>query len=250
MRLAFMLAAACAFALDAAAADAQVTADPNNPSPFGQAMGDEMISAHLLVDQFEARVGSAGTNLRWDTEAWVGPDEWRVWIKDEGERTSGGQVEDGQLEADFSKPISTYWDVQFGGRYDLDSLPGRGWAAVGVEGLAPRFFNVSATAYAGAKGLAGKVKISYDQLLTNRLILQPEGEVNLYSENDPARRIGAGFSDIDAGLRLRYEITRKLAPYIGVAWEQKFGRTADFSRAAGENTTDVIRFAVGIRSWF
>jgi copper resistance protein B len=255
MNAALFPAVACAVALGAVGAKAQVAqaqavADPNNPSPYGEMADEPMVWAHLMVDQLEARLGGGGADLRWQTQGWVGMDDWRIWLKDEGERTSDGRIDDGQFEAFVSKPISTYWDVQVGGRYDLDSGPGRGWAAIGIEGLAPRFFNVSATAYAGTKGLAGKLEVSYDQLITNRLILEPEGEIDVYSEDDPARRIGAGFSDVDAGLRLRYEVTRKLAPYIGVAWQQDFGRTADFERAAGEDTRNVIRFAIGIRSWF
>jgi len=93
------------------------------------------------------------------------------------------------------------------------------------------------------------VQASYDLLITQRLILQPEVEFNLYSKSDSGRLVGAGFSDIDTGLRLRYEIRRKFAPYIGVAYEGKFGQTAGFARSAGENTGDV-RFLFGIRSWF
>lgn len=249
MRPALVLTLACVLALGAEAAEAQPTADPNNPAPFGQPVPDEQVWTHLFIDQIEGRVGAGGTNLRWETEGWVGPDEGKAWVKSEGERTSRGRVEDGQQELYYSKPISTYWDLQVGGRYDLDSGPGRGWGAIGIEGVAPRFFRFSATAYAGEKGLAGKVMGSYDQLITNRLILEPEAELNLYSENDPARMIGSGVSDLDAGLRLRYEITRKFAPYIGVVLEQKFGKTADLVRAAGERTSDV-RFAVGVRSWF
>lgn len=260
MKAVAFLAAAGALALSAAGAHAQIAgaaaaeppavADPNNPSPYGQMGSDQTVWAHLLVDQLEARVGSGGADLRWETQGWVGNDDWKLWVRDEGERTNEGRVQDGQLEAFIAKPISTYWNVLVGGRYDLDSGPGRGWAAIGIEGLAPRFFNVSATAYAGPKGLAGKLEVYYDQLITNRLILEPEGEIDLYSEDDPARRMGAGFSDVDAGLRLRYEITRKFAPYIGVVWQQDFGRTADLNRAAGEDTRNVILFAVGVRSWF
>jgi copper resistance protein B len=257
------LATACALSAASAAAqvaqpqtaqsqtaESQAVANPNNTSPYGQAMGDNPVLAHLVIDQLEARVGNGGADLRWETEGWVGTDEWKFWVRDEGERLSEGRVEDGQLEAFIAKPVSTYWNVLVGGRYDLDSGPGRGWAAVGVEGLAPRFFNVSATAYAGPSGLAGKLEAYYDQLLTNRLILQPEAEADFYSQNDPARKVGAGLSDIDAGIRLRYEITRKIAPYIGVAWQPVFGRTADYARAAGEETGPAVRFAVGITSWF
>jgi copper resistance protein B len=237
----FAAAALACAASGVRAADMPPAGAPNDAAPYGSPVEDEMAQAHLLFDQLEGRLGD-GDQFRWETEGWAGTDEAKAWFRSEGERTSSGRVEDGQQELFFAKPISTWWNLQVGGRYDLDSGPGRGWGAIGIEGLAPRFFRVAATAYAGEKGAAGKVEVSYDQLITNRLILQPEGELNLYSENDPARRIGSGFSDLDAGLRLRYEITRRFAPYVGVVWEQTFGKTADL--------TGAVRVAGGVRSWF
>ncbi len=240
-------AALAAVALAGGAARAQ-TIDPNSAAPYGPPVADQHIWVHGILDQFEGRLASDGSGLRWDGEVWAGPDEWRVWLKSEGELTRGA-VSDGQTEVYFSKPISTYFDVQVGGRYDLDSGPGRAWGAIGIEGLAPGFFKVAATAYAGDHGLAGKAMVSYDQLLTNRLVLQPEAEINLYSQDDPARKVGSGLSDVDAGLRLRYEITRKFAPYVGVTWERKFGETAGLARAVGEPASDV-RFTLGAAAWF
>ena len=135
-------------------------------------------------------------------------------------------------------------------RSDLDSRRTRNWAALGIQGLAPLFFNIEGTGYLSDQGhLAARFEASYDLLLTNRLILQPEFEINVYSKSDPARLIGAGISDIDSGLRLRYEIDRKFAPYVSVAYEEKFGQTASFARRAGESTNGV-RFVFGVRSWF
>ena len=135
-------------------------------------------------------------------------------------------------------------------RSDIDSFRNRNWAAFGFEGLAPLFFQVQGAGYASDSGhLAAHFEGSYDLLLTNRLILQPEFEIDVYSKSDPARLIGAGISDIDTGLRLRYEFERKFGPYIGVAYEGKFGQTASFAKRAGENTSGV-RFIFGIRSWF
>jgi len=137
-----------------------------------------------------------------------------------------------------------------GGRYDGDSAPGRGWGAIGIEGLAPLFFRVAATGYVSGDGhLAAKLEGSYDLLLTQKLILQPQVEMNLYTRDDPARHIGSGLADIDAGLRLRYEITRKVAPYVGVTYAGKFGGTADVARASG-HATDEVRFTLGLRTWF
>jgi len=221
---------------------------PTAAAPFGSPVDDEHIFYHGLLDQFEGRLGR-DNSLRWEGEAWAGTDTNRLWLKSEGEVTRG-TLEDGQQQLLYSRPISTYFDVQVGTRYDLDARPGRGWAAVGIEGLAPLFFHVSATGYISSAGhYAAKLEASYDQLLTQRLILQPQIEMNFYSKDNPARDIGSGLSDIDAGLRLRYEISRKFAPYIGVTYTSKFGRTASFARNAGEPSND-FRFTSGVRVWF
>jgi copper resistance protein B len=221
----------------------------SSAAPFGIApVEDERIFYHAVLDQFEGRFGT-DNSFRWEGEAWVGTDENRIWLKSEG-KLSGGEVEDGQQQLLYSRPISTYFDAQIGARYDLDSLPGRGWGAIGVEGLAPLFFHVAATGYVSGEGrLGAKLEGSYDLLLTQRLILQPQIEMNFYSVDDPSRRTGSGLSDIDAGLRLRYEITRKFAPYVGVSYDGKFGGTADFARSAG-SSADEVRFALGVRVWF
>ena len=229
-------------------ADAQdPQGNPTTAAPFGDPIQDGHIYYHAVFEEFEGRYG-ADNAFRWQGEAWAGTDTNRVWIKSEGE-ASNGDVEDGQHEVLYDRPVTSYFDLQAGIRTDLDSRPGRTWAALGIEGLAPLFFHVSATAYASSEGhYAGKVEGSYDLLLTQRLILQPQIEMNFYSKADPARRIGSGFADLDTGLRLRYEFSRKFAPYIGVAYEGRFGGTADFARAGGERASDV-RFLAGIRAW-
>jgi copper resistance protein B len=134
-------------------------------------------------------------------------------------------------------------------RSDLDSRPTRNWAAFGIQGLAPYFFDLKVTGFVSGEGhLAAKLQASYDLLLMQRLILQPQVEFNVYSKADPARLVGAGFSDIDTGLRLRYEFDRKFAPYIGVVYGGKFAQTASFGQQAGERTGDV-RLAFGVRLW-
>ncbi len=224
-------------------------ADANVAAPFGPPVEDRRLYVHGLLDQFEGRIGGENS-FRWDGQAWVGSDTNRVWLKSEGTVASSGKVADGIHEALYDRPVTTYFDIQAGIRYDIDSSPSRGWAAIGVQGLAPQWFDVEATAYASDSGhLAARLKTSYDLLLTQRLILQPEVELNFYSKSDPGRGTGSGLSDLDAGLRLRYEFTRKFAPYIGVVFEDKFGGTATFARQDNESTNDV-RFVVGIRSWF
>jgi copper resistance protein B len=131
----------------------------------------------------------------------------------------------------------------------LDSGPGRTWAAVGIEGLAPYRFEFAPTLYIrGGGNVAGRLTGSYDLLLTQRWIVQPEAELNFYSKDDPSRLIGSGLSDLDTSVRLRYEISRKFAPYIGFAYSGKYGNSARYSRQAGESTSDP-RFVFGVRLW-
>jgi copper resistance protein B len=217
---------------------------------------DSTIFYHVLLDQFEGRSNGPDNEFRWDGEGWIGTDSNRLWLKSEGflER---GRATDGDSEALYGRPIPflRYFDVQAGVRYDLDSGPGRTWGALGVEGLAPYWFRVEPTFYFSGGRVAGKLVASYDLLITNRLILQPEVEINAYSESDPRRGIGSGLSDLDAGLRLRYEflrdpaLSRKIAPYIGFAYTGTFGRTADFTRAEGSNPNDP-RIVFGVRLWY
>jgi len=201
-------------------------------------MGDQ-IYAHALLDQFEGRFGGRDAQFRWDGQGWIGGDFDKLRVKSEGFVGGNGRVSDGDHELLYDRAVSTYFDLQAGLRSDLDSHISRNWAAFGVQGLAPFFFELEATGYVSDSGrLAGKLRTSYDLLLTQRLILQPEIELKLYSKPDPAREIGSGLSDIDAGLRLRYELARKVAPYLGVTYAEQTGRSADF------------RLVAGIRSWF
>jgi copper resistance protein B len=221
---------------------------PTEAAPFGAPVDDQHVFYHLMMNQLEGRFGDTNS-FRWSGEGWLGTDEHRLWLRSEG-RLENGLVDDGQQELLYARPISTYFNAMVGGRYDLDSLPGRGWGALGIEGLAPLFFRVAATGYVSGDGhFAAKLEASYDLLITQRLILQPQIEMNFYTKDDPAREIGSGLSEIDAGLRLRYEITRKIAPYVGVTYTGRYGGTATFTRAAG-GATDEVRFATGLRLWF
>jgi copper resistance protein B len=249
LSLAGLLAAASVPAL--AQTQPAATAMPAMTMADMPPINDNGIFALVMFDQLEGRFGgSRGSDFRWDGQGRIGTDYDKLWIKSEGFVRRNGTMDDGRHEFLYDRAISTYWDLQAGLRADLDSRPSREWAAFGVQGLAPLFFDLEATAYVSDQGhFAGRAQASYDLLITNRLILQPEAELNVYSKADPARLVGAGFSDLDTGLRLRYEFDRKFAPYIGVALESKFGQTADFARKAGESTNGV-RFLVGLRAWF
>jgi len=230
-------------------ARAQATATDHDAGAHSEPhMLDDAIFIHGLFNQLEGRFGDTNT-FRWSGEGWAGTDENRIWLKTEG-RLTNGELDDGIQELFYSRAISTFFNAQLGARYDLDSLPGRGWGAVGIEGLAPMFFRVGATGYVSGDGhLAAKLEASYDLPVTQRLILQPQIELNIYTKDDPARLVGAGLSELDAGLRLRYEITRKLAPYFGVTYLGRYGATADYVSAAGGQTQQV-RFTLGVRAWF
>ncbi len=239
------------------AAAAQAPATPEQPAPmsghdFGQPVMDQDIFAHFILNQNEGRLGrldGIDTHYRWSGQGWVGTDYDKLWVTTEG-AVKKGQVEDGQHEFLYSRAVSPYFNLQGGLRTDLDSSRTRNWAAFGVTGLAPFFFEIEVTGYVSPRGhLAARIEVDHDFLITNRLILRPQLEFNFYSKSDPARGNGAGLSEIDAGLRLRYEFSRKFAPYIGVAYEGKFGQTAKLARQAGDSTGDV-RVVAGIRIWY
>lgn len=220
------------------------------PGSEAPVMSDRIFK-HALLEQFEGRTNGPDNDLRWDGEAWVGTDMNRLWLKSEGFAGNGG-ASDGDHEALYDRPIPRmkYFDAQVGVRADLDSGPARAWAAIGIEGLAPYYFEFAPTLYIRNDGhVAGRITGSYDLLLTQRWIVQPEAELNLYSKDDPARGIGSGFSELDTGVRLRYEISRKFAPYIGFAYNGKYGDTADYARRAGESASNP-RFVFGLRLWY
>ena len=161
-------------------------------------------------------------------------------------------MSDGDHELLYDRPIPRlrYFDFQVGIRADLDSGPNRTWGAVGIEGLAPNFFQLESTFYFRDAGhVAGKFASAYDFRITQRLVAQPQLEMNFYSRADPARRLGTGLTDLDTGLRLRYEIRRKLAPYIGFAYTNRFGSSAEYSRQAGESVFNPS-FVFGLRVWY
>jgi copper resistance protein B len=219
------------------------------PDVDGHSVHDEAINYFVLFDQLEWQVADEGSGLNLDTKGWIGRDIDRLWFRAEGD-AEDGTVGEAEAQIFYGRQFSRWWDLVAGVRQDFDPGPARTWAAVGVQGLAPYWFEVEATLYVGASGrthLRGEVE--YELLLTNRLILQPLVEVDLYGKSDPERGLGAGLSTTDAGLRLRYEFRRELAPYVGVTWQRKYGGTRDLARRAGESTGGA-RFVTGLRLWF
>jgi copper resistance protein B len=212
-------------------------------------MDDRERFGKVLLDQLEWRDTNAGDAAVWEGQAWYGGDSNKVFVKSEGKRVRS-MTEEARAELLWDRIFSRWWSTQAGVREDFGAGPARTWAALGIEGLAPYWFDVEATVYLGEQGrTAARLKTEYDLLFTQRLILQPELETNLYGKSDRERQIGAGLSDIDLGLRLRYEVRREFAPYLGVAWNRKFSGTADYARAAGLKVSEV-QFVVGLRIWF
>ena len=213
----------------------------------GHAAHDARIHTYWLADRLEVRDGARSG--AWEGLAWIGGDVDRVWLRSEGD-IEHGRVERGDLEVLYGHSITPWWDVVTGVKHGFGEGPSRTYAAFGVQGIAPYKFEVGATAYVGNGGrTAATVEAEYDTLITNRLILQWQGEANLYGRADPAIGVGSGLSTVEAGARLRYEFTRRFAPYIGVELERAFGGTADLRHEAGKYATDT-RAVAGIRFWF
>ena len=197
--------------------------------------------------EYQARSGSDG--YRWDGEAWYGGDINRFVAKTEGEGDVRHGVERAEAQALYSRAIGPYFDLQAGVRQDFKPR-GRTYLAVGTEGLLPYWFQVAGAAFVSTKGeVLGRVEATYDLRLTQRLILQPRVELNLAAQDTAQTRTGAGLSEAELGLRLRYEIRREFAPYVGVSFDRRLGRTADYARAAGEGVS-AVSFVAGVRGWF
>lgn len=219
------------------------------PPPGGHTVHDNEIFSYWLLDRLETWDADPGTGLTWEALSWIGTDLNRVWLRSEGERV-GGTTESADVEVLYGRSIARWWDVVAGIRQDFGQGPSQSFAAVGVQGLAPYKFEVEATAYVGQSGqTAARFEATYDTLLTNRLILQWRADANVYGKDDAARGVGSGLSTVEAGLRLRYEFSRKFAPYIGISRERAFGTTANYRRLDGENVDDT-RFVAGLRIWF
>ncbi len=217
-------------------------------SAQADAEGDPVL-IKLMLDQLETRGSGSDSVDSWDTEAWIGKDLTKLWMKSDGERAFG-KTRDAELQLLYSKAVSTYWEFQTGIRHDFQPSPSRSWFAIGFNGLAPYFFEIDTALFIGESGrTALRFEAEYELLLTQRLILTPEIEANVFGKDDPAIGIGSGLSDLEAGLRLRYEIRREFAPYIGVNWSRLFGNTADFAEIAGQDTSEA-QLVIGLRAWF
>ncbi len=219
------------------------------PGPRILKLADEYNFASLLVDRLETVRTSDNSSITYDLQAWYGRDYDRLVLKAEG-NVDNGKIEEASTEVLWSHALATYWDGQLGLRYDSGEDPGRSWVAFGVQGLAPYWFELDITGYVGEEGrTALGLEAEYEILFTQKLILTPRIEASVYGKDDVKRGIGSGLSEFSAGLRLRYEIRREFAPYVGIEWASTYGGTADYVRAAGFDT-DETRAVAGLRFWF
>lgn len=185
-----------------------------------------------------------------DVRGWYGSTYDRLYVKFEGDVASG-RLEESQTDILWSHAYSAYFDTQLGIRLDqYDEGVDRQWLAIGLQGLAPYWFELDMTAYIGESGrTALSLEAEYEILLSQQWVLQPRAEVSLYGQDDIENGLGDGFSDVAFGLRVRYEMTRQFAPYVGVEWTSKLGQTADIARADNESVRDT-RYVAGIKFWF
>jgi copper resistance protein B len=211
-------------------------------------MQDDARIGKVLLDQLEWQRSDDTDALSWELDAWYGDDYNKLWLETEGKRLDGDA--DGRVEIMWDRIIAPWWSFQTGLRRDFGRGPSRTWLDLGVQGTAPYALEIDAAIYIGEEGrVAARFSSEYDVLITQRLVLQPELELRAYGKEDPENGIGSGLSDMELGLRLRYEIRREFAPYLGVHWERRFGGTADLARARGEPASDVA-FVAGVRAWF
>lgn len=225
-----------------------------NPAAMAEAEAGAMhppaaTYSKLTFDLAEYQFKGGNDGYRWEAEAWLG-DLNRFVFKSKGEGTLGAGLDSAEIQALYAKALDPWWNLQVGMRQDIRPRPGRTWATLGIEGRAPYQFDVQAAAFLSDKGqLAARIEGTYDQRITQRLILQPRVELDLSAQDMPAQRIGSGLSSAELGLRLRYEIGRAFAPYVGVTWAWAAGRTADYARADGKDASERAVVA-GVRFWF
>ncbi len=223
--------------------------DEDIPLPFEVArMEDDPVLTKFMLEQLEVQNVSGSNPITWEAEAWIGKDLNKLWFKTEGERVDSA-FEEAELQMLYSRAIAPFWDLQAGFRKDFEPID-REWLVAGIKGLAPYFFETDIAFFIGKNGrTAARLQGEYELLLTQKTILTPEIEINLYGKGDQVTGVGSGLSDLRIGLRLRHEFVREFAPYIGVEWRKEFGGTADFTRAQGRKAEETY-FIAGVRIWF
>lgn len=229
---------------------------PASPAAAASVHRHEDLYGAVLIDQLEFRGGS-GTNIgAWEGEAYYGGDYDKVWINTRGEYNDKARsLERAELQLLYSRLIGYFWNAQIGVRQDFPIRPDEGTPArthlvLGVEGLLPNLFEVNLQFFVDHRGtVAARLEGYYDAYVTQRLVLQPQVELNAAANADRQSRLGSGLTRLESGLRLRYELTREFAPYIGVQYERVLGETAGIYKRFGE-PRDILSGVAGIRLFF
>lgn len=219
-------------------------------SAQAEKMDDELFTL-VKINQLEYRVQDGNDALAWEAQGRIGNDDNKLTLKTEGEYVlNADELESAEFQLLYQRLISDFFDAQIGIRQDIKPDPSRTYGVIGVNGLAPQWFEVDASFFVSNKGdTSVRLEAEYDILFTQRLVLEPSAELNIAFSDDRPTGVGAGVSDIELGLRLRYEIEREVAPYFGVNWERKLGKTSDFARDEGEDS-NVLSVVAGIRIFF
>lgn len=216
---------------------------------FAAGMEDDPLLTMVKIDKLEVQDTNDGNPVALKADAWLGKDLNKLWIKAEGDYNDG-QTEEAELQLLYSRAITPFWDLQVGARHDYKPEPERDWLAIGINGLAPYMFEVDTVLFFGKDNrAAARLDAEYEYLFTQRLVLIPEMEANLYSKKDEALGIGSGLSDLTLGLRLAYEFRREFAPYVGYTWTGLYGDTADYAKSAGADTRSGA-WVAGFKAWF
>lgn len=249
-----------AFLTVSSMAHAQETENPLDEfySPEEMAMSRAMIKKmhgaqnflFLMADRFEYQSADDGA-LAWELQGYYGGDHEKIWFESEAEFDFGSnEFHEGDVSARYSRAISPFFDFQAGITQDFQAGPKRTYGTIGIMGLAPYWFEIDGHLEVSNKGdIALNFEVEYELMLMQRLILQPVAEVSFQLQNVPEMELGSGLSELEAGLRLRYEVKREFAPYVGLSWHKTFGNTADFHRAEGESTS-ALTFVAGVRMWY
>ena len=215
--------------------------------PLASFAADDDIYTFIQADRLE--YAESGEEVVWDLQGWVGDDYRKLWVKSEGE-LADGSIEENEIQLLYSRAWTAFFDWQAGLRHDTDPGPSRSSLVLGIQGLAPQWFEIDAAMFLNEDGdLSARLEAEYDLLLTQRLVFQPRFEIEAAAGSVPELGIGSGLGSTELGVRIRYEFSRKFAPYIGVNWTRLYGETADFATAAGGSDSDTSAI-IGLRLWY
>lgn len=210
---------------------------------------DDPLVTKVMIDQLETRIIDGDDPLVLEAQAWIGYDLNKFVIKADVEQVKG-VTEELELQALYSRAVAPFWDFQIGVRQDQKPSPSKNWLALGFQGLAPNWFEIDTALFIGESSQVGlRFQAEYEWMITQRWVLSPEVTFNIHSKDDAATGTGAGLSDSQVGIRLRYEVKREFAPYIGINWNNKYGNTATFAKNDGEKVSS-NQVVAGIRAWF